>query len=180
MTIAAVPQASTPVWFRECLAEFLASWRQPTTAAIVRAYWRTLADLPEADVVAAGLALRRTGGEFPPSAAVWYATAQQRQRERLVRDAVHVERIWRTECDACDDTGWVPHTCTASARCGRSICARASDDHEHSYVSACPCRPMNSTYQRNLQRSRSRHSDPGERAQGDRKSSGWTKASQAR
>lgn len=65
-----------PEWFKAGLRDFLATWRQPVTEHVPRAYWETLSDCEQADIEAAGLELRRSaGGEFPPSASTWHQLA---------------------------------------------------------------------------------------------------------
>lgn len=58
---------------------------------------------------------------------------------------------WRSECEACDDSGWEIRTCYTDQgpACGVSACRRTS---EHSYAVACSCRETNRTYQRNRAR----------------------------
>lgn len=177
-------RAALPEWFKAAFRDFLASWNQTLTKPeIARAYWDTLSECDQGDVEAAGLELRRTaGGEFPPSAGRWYETAQRIGRERRLQDILHLgrERHWRAECEDCEDTGWIVHTCTAANRCGRAPCLDAAEAHTHTYACACPCRATNRTYQRNRERERtSKRTDPSE----TRRSSGgggWTKASEAR
>ena len=152
------PTPAIPPWFFDALRDFLASWRQEMPAEVARAYWDTLSDLDQGDVLTAGLELRRSaGGEFPPSAARWYETARRMGRERRLKDTIELgrERYWKAECEDCDDTGAVIHECTAANRCGRPICERADESHTHTWASVCPCRPTNSTYQRKQDRQRS-------------------------
>jgi len=42
-------------------------------------------------------------------------------------------------CDACDDTGWVAHTCWDQLRCGRPRCVTGHPGFEHGYVTPCSC-----------------------------------------
>lgn len=45
---------------------------------------------------------------------------------------------FRPNCDACDDTGYVEHTCWDQQRCGRRVCA-ANPERQHLYVEPCHC-----------------------------------------
>ncbi len=42
-------------------------------------------------------------------------------------------------CDACEDTGYMEHTCWAQQRCERPFCNTAHPGHEHQYVTPCSC-----------------------------------------
>jgi hypothetical protein len=42
------------------------------------------------------------------------------------------------DCSACDDTGYVEHTCWDQHRCGRQVCAR-NPERQHAYVEPCHC-----------------------------------------
>lgn len=51
---------------------------------------------------------------------------------------------WHDECEDCRDTGFRFHQCGVNGRhCGHRICRTG-----HDFVSVCPCRPTNRTYQR--------------------------------
>ena len=42
------------------------------------------------------------------------------------------------DCQACDDTGFVEHTCWHEQRCGRRVCA-LNPEYQHAYVTFCHC-----------------------------------------
>jgi len=170
-----------PEWFKDVLREFFLCWRQTATLEMGRAYWATLSDCEQADVIDSGLTLRRTaGGEWPPSASTWHQAAKALERDRRLHDTIELgrEQFWKAECHDCDDTGWQVHDCTAANRCGRPVCGQMAEAHTHTYATACPCRPTNRTYQRARDRERLYKREPTERQ--PRKSGGWTKASEAR
>ena len=86
------------------------------------------------------------GRKYFPTTGEWrdgILTAQREENTQLLTERAE----WRTECTDCDDTGWNYHQCKGTAQCGRD---RAHAAHE--YVTECPCRPTNRTYQRHHQR----------------------------
>lgn len=92
------------------------------------------------------LALER-GRRFFPTTAEW-AEKIEHAIERRLREIAQGEREWKVYCESCQDSGWKPHECTPKTRCGRSFCTRAGESYSHEYVSVCPCREHNPTYQR--------------------------------
>ena len=114
----------------KCTARLAVAFQRPIDAATVRVYRETLADLPIWAVEAAELQLRRSGGDFFPSASRWHQVADlligDKQRALLSQQsrADH-------ECADCRDRGWVD-----VIKGGREVCI------------PCSCRPHNTAYQR--------------------------------
>lgn len=115
---------------------------------IMRSYYKALGDLPlDALEASAHQFAIETGRKFFPTTAEW-ATAARIWRLEQQQAALHAEREqpWRIECEACQDVGWVTHQCP-----GDSTCGRFTQHYAHDYVTRCPCRPTNRTYQRHHQ-----------------------------
>ena len=55
---------------------------------------------------------------------------------------VKVDRIWRFDCDDCEDTGW------RSRRCPQEPCGRRNDHQGHEWVDRCTCLDWNPTIKR--------------------------------
>ena len=111
----------------------------------VRSYYEALKQYPLAIVRASAQGFATEAGRrFFPTTGEWVEAAQAAMTAQL-REVVTAPRAepWRFECDGCDDTGWQPHECDGSTLCGRRNTHAA-----HTYVTVCPCRPMNRTYQR--------------------------------
>lgn len=75
--------------------------------------------------------------------------------EAVLRD-VWPKRVskFSAQCDACDDTGFEPHTCQPYARCGSKFCERKGDEHQHTFVRFCQCE-KGQAFARNNARKRS-------------------------
>jgi hypothetical protein len=84
------------------------------------------------------------GRRFFPTTGEWAEVADAVQHEAL-RRAVKPARDepWHFDCETCTDTGWKHHDCDGSEQCGRR-----KKHAPHVYVTPCPCREMNRTYQR--------------------------------
>lgn len=89
--------------------------------------------------------------KFFPTTAEWRSKALIIEAERR-RAAIVGERVWKTECDTCEDSGWEYFFCPGDQTCGRQ-----KSHLPHNYVRPCVCRPTNATYQR--------HHAPRERAE---------------
>jgi hypothetical protein len=116
-----------------------------TDEATIRGYFLALKDVPlEAVSVSAQTFAKEPGRRFFPTTAEWFQVAQQASVDAL-RKALPPARDepWHFACDLCEDTGWEPYGCPGDATCGRKFRHAA-----HHYVRACPCRPVNQTWQR--------------------------------
>lgn len=125
----------------KAIARMAVAFQRDIDAATIRIYRETLADLPLWAIEASELELRRTGGTFFPSAAVWHQKAaahiEDKRREMLSRPASP-----EFECSECRDTGWVD-----VQREDRNVCI------------PCSCRPRNTNYQRMTANSRKANED---------------------
>lgn len=103
----------------------------------VRASRRAFARSPEG---AFARAMRDAMGEYHKARAAGVS------RDDAVKGLEHVLReVWPNQpskfgpaCDACEDTGYVEHTCWDQHRCGRQRCAR-NPELQHAYVTPCHC-----------------------------------------
>lgn len=119
-------------------------WRDADLASI-QSYYAALGTFPRVVLeTTAQVFATEHGRRFFPSTAEWHEAATQ-ARDRQMRQSLTLGRAepWREDCAACGDTGWVCHECDGTALCGRPK-AHAP----HTYVTVCPCRPTNRTYQR--------------------------------
>lgn len=82
------------------------------------------------------------GRKFFPTTGEWREKALLYEAE-LRRAAVAGERVWKTECETCEDTGWEYFYCP-----GDETCERKRTHLPHNYVRPCSCRATNGTYQR--------------------------------
>ena len=124
-------------------------WRDADLASI-QSYLAALGTFPRVVLERTAQSFAQEHGRrFFPSTAEWHEAATTEQ-DRQFRQSVTVGRDepWHEECEVCSDTGWAPHDCDGSAQCGRSKAHVA-----HRYVTVCPCRPMNRTWQRHQQSS---------------------------
>ncbi len=130
-------------------------------AADLQTYFSALCHLPmwALEQGADALALER-GRRFFPTTAEWHDKAQD-AIERRLREVAQGEREWKLYCDVCQDSGWKPHACTAKTRCGRRFCDRMGETYEHEYMSPCPCREHNPSYQRDVAATRAKAAQAG-------------------
>jgi len=108
----------------------------------IRSYFDALRHFPLAEVrtAAEGLALER-GRKFFPTTGEWRDAIEAEHARQLAMAST--PRIWRVECEDCEDCGWQRFECPGNATCGRQ------NPHDaHSFVRVCSCRPTNHTYQR--------------------------------
>lgn len=116
-----------------------------TDEATIRGYFLALQDVPlQAVAASAQTFAREPGRRFFPTTAEWFQVAHDANVDAL-RKALPAARetAWQHDCDICEDTGWEPFECRGDSTCGRSRPHAA-----HHYVRPCPCRPVNSTWQR--------------------------------
>lgn len=134
-------------------------------------YFDALSDL-SASALAAGASVlsKEPGRRFFPTSAEWRTACLsahvEEAKARLALPSARVEP-WHHDCDACEDTGWVPQVCDGGAEAWpeatsdtyrpqlrqtetpRPIsCGRRKTHQPHDYVVPCGCRPSNLTYQR--------------------------------
>lgn len=106
-------------------------------------YYDALRDLPIALLHESAKQLAmQANRKFFPTTAEWRGKALDIEGEQR-RAAIVGERIWKTECDTCEDTGWEYFWCP-----GDQTCDRQKTHLPHNYVRACVCRATNATYQR--------------------------------
>ncbi len=148
MTLALLKDPSSDAAFLRIFNRLLVALREPAddTGVTQGVYFDALKDLPLLALEAGAMALmKEPGRRFFPTTAEW-RTAAERANVELLRDAVQPARDepWHVDCEACEDTGWVQ-----GLECpGSNLCGRTKPHAPHSYTRACPCRPMNRTYQR--------------------------------
>ena len=114
----------------QCTARLAVAFQRPIDAGTIRVYRETLADLPTWAVEAAELQLRRSGGDFFPSASRWHQVADlliADKHRALLRQQSQADHV----CADCRDTGWV-----TVIKGGAEVCI------------ACSCRPHNDAYRR--------------------------------
>lgn len=115
-------------------------------------FFEALKDLPIALLHESAKQLAtQSNRKFFPTTAEWRGKALNLESEQR-RAALIGERVWKTECDTCEDTGWENFWCP-----GDQTCDRKKPHLPHDYVRPCVCRPTNHTYQR--------HHAPRERAE---------------
>ncbi len=153
--------------FSECFNKLItATVANSADALLIRAklevYYHALKSRPQWAVEHAAQQLIETKTFFP-AAAEWIqaadAAVEQKLRENLVS-----KREWKLYCQECRDTGWRDNECVKGRRCGREFCDRHDEidaPYEHNYVSACPCREHNPTYQRDLEKTRAQARERG-------------------
>jgi len=117
----------------KCIAALAVAFQRHIDVATIRVYRETLSPLPLWAIEAAALQLRRTGGEFFPPVAKWYALAEQlvAERSRETLQLPPTATVAGYECDGCRDTGWCEEL-----RGDRVVCLE------------CSCRKTNTNYQR--------------------------------
>jgi hypothetical protein len=128
--------------FTTLLTRLAATLNEPLAEDRVEGYLEALADMDVRWLQIAAGAFGRTA-TFLPKPHEWRSRANQAEREAasFTRPQQRAEP-WHAECSACQDTGWVPHHCPEDV-CGRPACL-----YPHGFVSRCPCRVTNRTYQR--------------------------------
>jgi len=140
-------QPTTDVEFLRVFNRLCVALREPPddTGVTQQTYFELLHDLPIAALEDGATAvMREPGRRFFPTAAEWRTAAERAQVEQL-RKALPPSREapWVHECGACEDTGWKYHDCD-----GSNVCGREKPHAAHAYVTPCPCRSSNRTYQR--------------------------------
>lgn len=143
MSTALVPKELKDTIDRWC-AKLAVSFQRKIDAATIQEYREALADLPAWAIEAAGLELKRKGGEFFPTTAKWHQLADaaiEAKRKELISNPVREQ-----ECEQCRDTGWVDVTQLD----GRDV------------VVPCSCRPTNTNYQRMTAASRKANNEEGQ------------------
>ena len=106
-------------------------------------YFEALRDLPEPILHESAKRLAtQAGRKFFPTTGEWRDVALGYEAE-LRRAAITGERVWKIECETCEDTGWEYFFCPGDITCGRT-----KTHLPHNYVRECVCRPTNRTYQR--------------------------------
>lgn len=115
-----------------------------TDELAVAAYFDALQDMQIASVHdGAKYFARERGRKFFPTTAEWRDRAFLAFQNELRSAFQEVrEKPWYSDCTACDDTGWEGFSCPERP------CDRTRTHAPHVYVSACPCRATNRTYQR--------------------------------
>lgn len=138
---------TTDVDFVRVFNRLCVALREPPddTGVTQQTYFELLHDLPITALEAGAVTLmREPGRRFFPTSAEWRAAAEAAQTEELRRALPPGrEKPWEHECAACEDTGWKYHDCDGSNACGREKTHAA-----HPYVTVCPCRGINRTFQR--------------------------------
>lgn len=137
--------------FAQAFNRLAVATRLPTgeaDAAMQQVYWNGLEDAPLDAVVAAAESLAKASIWFP-KLAEWREASFKVRLETVLQLPDGREEPWRYECETCEDTGWEDHRCYPGTlkTCGRRHCV-AGNYFEHHYVTECPCRPTNRTYQR--------------------------------
>lgn len=143
------PDAERRQRFMQVFNRTMAAFPNATAdAARMQVYYDAMNDLPIEAIEQAGTWLQRNGGEFFPTAAKWHERGVI-ERDARVRTGLRTarEEPWKTECPACEDTGWEYCQCNGGPTCGRQRAHAA-----HQFVVPCPCRPTNRTYQRKIER----------------------------
>jgi hypothetical protein len=141
-----LPSAMTPREFGKVFARLTIQlqWRDADVAS-ADSYYDALKNYSFETIDASARRLaQESGRKFFPTTAEWAAVADAVQLEAL-RQAVKPARDepWHFDCETCTDTGWKHHDCDGSEQCGRR-----KKHAPHVYVTPCPCREMNRTYQR--------------------------------
>ncbi len=106
-------------------------------------FYDALRDLPIALIhESAKRIANHAGRKFFPTTGEWREVALEYEAE-LRRAALTGERVWKIECEICDDSGWEYFFCPGDQTCGRQ-----NSHAPHNYVRPCNCRPSNRTFQR--------------------------------
>lgn len=149
MTLALLPKPGSDTDFLAVFNRLCVALReqQDDSGITQGVYFDALKDLPLPALEAGAQALmKEPGRRFFPTTAEW-RTAAERCQGALLREAVQRPEAhpWTEECSACSDTGWEPHVCDGG-EAGR--CGRRNKHAAHDYVTICPCRPTNRTWNR--------------------------------
>lgn len=109
----------------------------------MQSYFDALKDISDALLKRSAHQLaNEPGRRFFPTTGEWREAALRLEADdrRRVMSGV---RDWKIECTACDDSGWEYHHCEGDKTCGRQ-----HEHRPHNFVTVCPCRDTNRTYQR--------------------------------
>jgi hypothetical protein len=149
-----VALTTVPPAFGICMGELAVALQHEIDLPQIQAYWRALSDIPMPLLKEAAERLARAE-EFFPKPGRWRTAADLVQAEhrqnRLALPPAQRDREHYYDCNVCDDTGWERHTVRhqAASPCAvRGPECRNRPDNEHTWVTPCPCRPTNPTYQR--------------------------------
>ena len=145
-TLPALYQPTTEGDFLRVFNRLCVALREPPddTGVTQQTYFELLHDLPIAALEAgASVLMKEPGRRFFPTSAEWRTAADRAQTEQL-REALPTgrENPWVHECSGCEDTGWKYHACPEEP------CGRGFKHAPHDYVTVCPCRASNRTFQR--------------------------------
>ena len=109
----------------------------------VQSFFEALRDLPlEITHESAKRIANQPGRKFFPTTGEWRDSALDYEAELRRADLVG-ERVWKIECEDCEDTGWIHGYCP-----GDTTCDRTKTHLPHQFVRVCGCRPSNRTFQR--------------------------------
>ncbi len=134
------------------LAVALRDNRNDTAAKEV--YYRALEEFPSQFVSEAALILaKEPERKFFPTTGEWVAailTVKQSSERKFLARPDNRDEPWHFECTACSDTGWEDHACEGTTEFAQeTACGRKKPHYPHNFVTVCPCRATNRTYQRN-------------------------------
>ena len=150
--LALVRPAATEADFLAVYNRLLVALREPAddSGVTIGSYFDALKDLPLSALEAGARALmQEPGRRWFPTTAEWRTVATEARQQELRAALSGREEPWRSDCTACDDTGWSYHDCDGTGACGR---LPAHDAHQFARI--CPCRPTNRTWLRHQQASR--------------------------
>ncbi len=106
-------------------------------------YFESLRDLPDGILHESAKRLaNQPGRKYFPTTGEWRESALQVEAE-IRRADITGPRVWKLECEDCEDTGWLHFECPGDATCDRT-----NPHLPHRFVRPCGCRESNRTYQR--------------------------------
>ncbi len=109
----------------------------------VENYFEALRDLPDTLLHESAKRIANAPGrKYFPTTGEWREWALEVEAE-IRRKEITGERVWKLECDDCEDCGWLFFDCP-----GDTTCERTKPHLPHRFVRACGCRESNRTYQR--------------------------------
>jgi hypothetical protein len=146
-----VPSAMTEREFGMVFTKLAMQLRATDTDIVtIKSYYEAMRDCPLDTVQASAQGFAREAGrKWFPTTGEWHEAAQAVLTAQL-KEAIKPARDepWHFDCETCLDTGWMYGPNGVPLMCPERPCGDSKEHSPHTWTKACPCRPMNPTYQR--------------------------------